>query len=397
MIKFRTSWALVALLLFNSASHAAINFSVAFNDPNGDLATSANLIESHIMAAGQLWADHLVGDANIEVVVRPSLTVPFAEGRSFTSNFVRESGAFDVFEQGMAAEIRTGVDPNGADPDVDIEINPIYVTDELWFDPDPNSRTATVDVNRTDAMSTFLHEFGHALGYAGWINGTDGTFPGDYQSAYDERIAFDGTDFFFNGPEAMALYGGTVPLTYANVAHVANFAPRPGEDLILNLMNGLVFYRGSRYHIDPLNIAMLRDAGVPATYLPGDYDNDGTVDDADFETWTAAFASTTSPFVDGNRNGIVDAADYTIWRNHLGESIFAGGGVAAHAAVPEPSSHLLELLAVALVVASTGRVARNSQFATLPARCQGELAAAIYGVPLGLAGSQAFVNLPAPG
>jgi hypothetical protein len=355
VIKFRAWFVLVGLSLSCNVSSAAINFSVAFNDPNGDLAASASLIESHVMAAGRMWADRLVGDANIEVIVRPSLAIPYAEGRSFTSNFVHKNGTFDVFEQGMAAEIRTGVDPNGTDPDVDIEINPIYVTDELWFDPDPISRTATVDVNRTDAMSTFLHEFGHALGNLGWINGTDGTYPGDYQSTYDERISFDGTNFFFNGPEAMALYGGLVPLTYANVAHVANFSPRPGEDLILNLMNGLVFYRGSRYDIDPLNIAMLRDAGVPATYLPGDYDVDGTVDDADFETWKTAFGSSASPFVDGNRNGTVDAADYTIWRDQLGENIFAGGAAAVFAAVPEPSTHLLELLAVALVVASTGR------------------------------------------
>lgn len=345
---------LVALLvvcgaLSSHSANAAINFNVSFNDPNGDLAASASLIESHIQAAGRLWANHLVGNANIEVVVRPSLAVPYAEGRSFTSNFVRNNGTRDVFEQGMAAEIRSGIDPNGADPDVDIEINPVYVSDELWFDPDPSSRTATVDINRTDAMSTFLHEFGHALGYNGWINGTDGTYPGDYQSTYDERTSFDGTNFFFNGPEAIAVYGSPVPLTYANVAHVANFAPRPGEDLILDVMNGLVFYRGSRYQISPLNIAMLRDAGVPAIYQLGDYDLNRAVEAADYAAWKAAFNSTTSPYVDGNRNGSVDAADYTIWRDHLSAG-FASAGVNA---VPEPNA--LALLAVASAAALAGR------------------------------------------
>jgi hypothetical protein len=306
------------------------------------------LIESHIQAAGRLWANHLVGNAEIEVVVRPSAAVPFAEGRSFTSNFVRNNGTYDVFEQGMAAEIRTSVDPNGADPDVDIEINTDYVFNELWFDPDPNARVEPVDVNRTDAMSTFLHEFGHALGYSGWINSTTGTYPGDYQSTYDERTSFDGTNFFFNGPEAVAVYGSPVPLTYANVSHVANFDPRPGQDLVLDLMNGLVFYRGSRYQISPLNIAMLRDAGVPAIYTPGDFNVDRVVDDEDYAAWKAAFGSTTEPFVDGNGNGVVDAADYTVWRDQLGTG-FGGGSVAT---VPEPGASLLVISLLAGLAAS---------------------------------------------
>ncbi|MGD9633041.1 MAG: hypothetical protein AB7G28_19825 [Pirellulales bacterium] len=335
MTKFRFALIVACVVWASSSRGAAINFHVSFNDPGGELTAAASLIESHVQAAGRLWADHLVGNADIEVVVRPSNAVPYAEGRSFTSSFVRNNGTFNVFEQGMAAEIRTGVDPNGADPDVDIEINPDYVYNELWFDPDPNARVEPVDINRTDAMSTFLHEFGHALGYAGWINGTTGTYPGDYQSTYDERTNFDGTNFYFNGPEAVAVYGSPVPLTYANVAHVANFDPRPGQDLLLDLMNGLVFYRGSRYQISPLNIAMLRDAGVPAIYQTGDYDLDRTVDDADFATWKAAFNSTTSPFVDGNRNGRVDAADFTVWRDHQGASF------AAASAVPEPNALVL--------------------------------------------------------
>lgn len=349
-MRHKMRWLLwvVCVACLSPAARGAITFNVSFNDPNGDLTAAASLIQSHIQAAGKLWADHLVGRANIEVVVRPSVAVPFAEGRSFTSNFVHTNGALNVFEQGMAAEIRTGVDPNGADPDVDIEINPDYVYNELWFDPDPNARIAPVDVNRTDAMSTFLHEFGHALGYSGWINSTTGTYPGDYQSTYDERTTFDGTNFYFNGPEAVAVYGTAVPLTYANVAHVANFDPRPGQDLILDVMNGLVFYRGSRYVISPLNIAMLRDAGVSAFYLPGDYNLNRTVDDADYATWKAAFNSTTEPFVDGNRNGTVDAADYTSWRDRNGASFAAAGAIA----VPEPGAGLLLAMGIAAALSA---------------------------------------------
>lgn len=354
----RTGFA-VAFVCLPGIASGAINFSVSFNDSGGELAASTSLIESHVIAAGRRWADHLVGNANIEVVVRSSFAVPYAEGRSLTNSFVHTSGGFNVFEQGMTSEIRTGIDPNGAAPDVEIEINPDYVANELWFDPDPYARTATVDINHTDAMSTFLHEFGHALGYSGWINGTDGTFPGDYKSTYDERTSFDGSNFFFSGPESNAVYGAPVPLTYANVFHIANFAPRPGDDLQLDLMNGLFFYRGSRYDISPLNIAMLRDAGVPATYLPGDYDLNGTVNAADYTVWKAAFNSTTSPFVDGNRNGLVDAADYTIWRDHLGQSFISGSASGeSPLAVPEPSTILLALVAATALAFQFPRRAR---------------------------------------
>ena len=181
------------------SSDAAISFSVAFDDPANQLTTVQAQIEQHVIAAGQRWAGHLIGNGSIEVLVRTSTSIPFAEDRSFTSNFVHTNGAFNVFEQGMTAEIRTGVDPNAADYDVEILLNPDYAVNELWYIRTPLRGRAATDGNRTDAISTFLHEFGHALGFSGWINGTDGTFPGDYQSTYDEHVAFDGTNFFFTG------------------------------------------------------------------------------------------------------------------------------------------------------------------------------------------------------
>ena len=272
-------------LVSGPGAHAAITFSVAFDDPLNQLATVQNQVEQHVVAAGQRWAGHLIGNGSIEVLVRTSTSIPFAEGRSLTSNFVHPNGAFNVFEQGMTAEIRTGTDPNGTDYDVEILLNPDYAINELWYDPDPVARVAVTDGNRTDAMSTFLHEFGHALGFSGWINGIDGTYPGDYQSTYDEHISFDSTNFFFTGPEATAVNGTAPPLTFANVHHVGNFAPRPGENLLYDVMNGLVFYRGYRYDISAVDLAMLTDMGVPINDLPGDFDLDGDVDGRDFLIW----------------------------------------------------------------------------------------------------------------
>jgi hypothetical protein len=72
----------------------------------------------------------------------------------------------------------------------------------------------------------------------------------------------------------------------------------------------------------------------------GDYNGDGIIAAADYETWKATFGSVDKLNADGNRNGTVDAADYVLWRKASGQ---AGTSqfVSALAIVPEPLSLLL--------------------------------------------------------
>lgn len=59
------------------------------------------------------------------------------------------------------------------------------------------------------------------------------------------------------------------------------------------------------------------------TLVPGDYDLNGVVDNSDRDEVTTNFASTTNLLADGNDNGRIGAADYTIWRDNLGSvSVF---------------------------------------------------------------------------
>ncbi|MFN6482142.1 MULTISPECIES: Calx-beta domain-containing protein [unclassified Nostoc] len=246
-----------------AVEQAELNFSVTFNDPLGTFSPYYSAIQSHILAAGSYWDNYIEGNASLEVLVDFSNPGPTATGRSVTASFVRNNGTFNVFEQGATAEIRTGIDPNGADPDIEFNFNSDYLTNELWFDPDPSARITPVPNDRTDAVSVFLHEFGHAFAFNGWRNAFDVTFPGDYQSTFDEQTIFDGSNFFFVGTQATSVYGSSVPLTYGNSTHVGNDFPRPGSDLIADLMNGVVYYRGTHYNISPLDVAILQDSGVP--------------------------------------------------------------------------------------------------------------------------------------
>jgi hypothetical protein len=76
--------------------------------------------------------------------------------------------------------------------------------------------------------------------------------------------------------------------------------------------------------------------------VAGDYNGDGQITQQDYQSWRGEFGSANLA-ADGNRNGIVDAADYIVWRKAL---IAAGGASAAitSAAIPEPTSFVLGIL-----------------------------------------------------
>jgi len=100
------------------------------------------------------------------------------------------------------------------------------------------------------------------------------------------------------------------------------------------------------FYLDDLDVGPNPDGAAPTIELvvsildpplPGDFDADGDVDDADYGVWTAQYGSAGSA-ADGNGDGVVDGADYTLWRDNYGAGV-------ASVAVPEPGS--VGLLAMA--------------------------------------------------
>ncbi len=95
---------------------------------------------------------------------------------------------------------------------------------------------------------------------------------------------------------------------------------------------------------------------IPISYLvvlAGDYNQNGVVDAADYALWRNTFGQNVAngTGADGSGNGLVDDADYGIWTMHFGQSAGSGAGASfglPGSAVPEPGSCALLLVGVCL-------------------------------------------------
>jgi hypothetical protein len=138
-----------------------------------------------------------------------------------------------------------------------------------------------------------------------------------------------------------------------------SYAGNWGNDFSLGLKNVFLSDRGR-------GLIAVDARGV---VIPGDYNQDMVVDQADYEVWLASLGTNSSglhtpAFADGNYDGIVNAADYTVWRDHLGQTgpwnapggaALNGGYTITRYAVPEPTVLLLAaFVALAAAFVRTG-------------------------------------------
>ena len=127
-----------------------------------------------------------------------------------------------------------------------------------------------------------------------------------------------------------------------------------GEDICVNLNNPLDgdvpvdlegrvslaivdFFAGAASNID-LSYALFDNLVVSAVVPPlaGDYNDDGVVDAADYTAWRDSLGSSSDLAADGNDNGVIDPGDYTVWENNFGATSSASAS-----AVPEPTAAVL--------------------------------------------------------
>jgi len=99
-----------------------------------------------------------------------------------------------------------------------------------------------------------------------------------------------------------------------------------------------------------------------STGPPGDYNLDGTVNAADYTLWRDTLGQSRAGLAaDGNGSGVVDIADYVIWKTNFG----SGASVeAASFAIPEPSTVVLFVIGCLTLFKVSPRTRRRPESTT---------------------------------
>ena len=90
-------------------------------------------------------------------------------------------------------------------------------------------------------------------------------------------------------------------------------------------------------------------AGIPAVVppgVPGDYNGNHVVDAADYTKWRDNLGATIALPNDGVTPGMVTQEDYSFWKTHFGNSGAGSGAGFGAAGVPEPAGSCLAILAL---------------------------------------------------
>jgi hypothetical protein len=111
------------------------------------------------------------------------------------------------------------------------------------------------------------------------------------------------------------------------------------QSLDLTFLTGGAASALGSFYIDDISAEVLTSIAVA-----GDYNHDGVVNAADYALWRNSLGTSgTGLAADGNGDGVINQLDYDIWREHFGQT--SGSGAAQAAPVPEPSSLILFLFA----------------------------------------------------
>lgn len=220
-----------------------------------------------IALAGGMWNELFTLPFNVTLEVLVSYDASIATANSRSTTTVGWDVANAIYELSASHEIRAGVDPNGATEDIQVKFGTSLTNGTYWFDPNPTERTAAIPSGKVDILSTCAHELGHAIGFLGARNASNGQLPG-YSFLYDEYSTRIGDYYYFTGTEAQAAYGSEVPQNTQILDHLGNVSPAPGYDLDLDLMHGTPTRYQHRYSPTEVDAGILADLGLPVTGTP---------------------------------------------------------------------------------------------------------------------------------
>lgn len=285
---------LPVLLAAYAQTATGLDFEFTFVDnPAGDFAARGwlnenSLFQRNVRAAAESWGRHIDSNVTLRVRVDGESFVVRAGGSSSNGRSLGTDGAGNtILEPGPLSLILTGNNPGfpASGFDVVIGLDPVFVENNYWFDPQPEKRLHAVPFNRGDFISVIMHEFGHSFGVLGFrsfsMGQNYGNFVQGFATLYDSMTLFlgngntvddngDPNPLRFNGMTASDVFGDLVPIS--NVPSTAFLATQNfyhlgtcGDPAILTgaLMNGCSIPNGARLPLSELDLALYDDLGYP--------------------------------------------------------------------------------------------------------------------------------------
>jgi hypothetical protein len=151
--------------------------------------------------------------------------------------------------------------------------------------------------------------------------GTGGSAVGSFSADGPVSIANLPLTDFQNGTSWRGLQSGDL-----------QFVLYPVADLILVDTEYLQLASNETVTWSDVNVTFNGDL---AGWSTGDYNHDGLVDAADYTLWRDSLGSPVELAPDGTSSHIIDIADYATWKLHFGETHLPGG---AAQSIPEPAT-----------------------------------------------------------
>lgn len=141
----------------------------------------------------------------------------------------------------------------------------------------------------------------------------------------------------------------TLPLGSGSESNLeTTFGFTNGGDGLQNFDLSQIQFQSSSDDPGVLGIELVRVSIVELQPLEGDYNADGIVDAADYTVWRDSQGSTGSGLAaDGNGDEVVDSLDYDLWVTNFGSS---SSSTASASSVPEPTSAFILMTFAAGVV-----------------------------------------------
>jgi hypothetical protein len=165
-----------------------------------------------------------------------------------------------------------------------------------------------------------------------YFDSGEGTLALQYDSSDGDSLA----DFYKPGGQ-IPLTGTDTWLQHTFILSDAYFGNRQNFEADFRIYGGL----GNVFYLDTVRVT------PGSNPLPGDYNGNWVVDAADYVVWRDSLGQTGPALAaDGDRNGSIEQADYVVWKMNFGNTV--GGGSSSDIVVPEPASWLLIMVSTAV-------------------------------------------------